>query len=347
VRYLDSRGALSEIIKLLKESSEFNVAVAYSTGQLPKKLIKALEGFLRRGGDFNFLVGIARNTSGKPLQQLYDLPRSGVNLRCTKRWNFHPKLYTFRRKGGKIRGIIGSSNFSAAGFSTNIEANLLVDDVTVVGRMHREFLKHFDDSKVGPIDQGIIDKLNDLKDKNDEERKRAMRRIKLAGFGAPRTYFINMRGDEVSAYLKSGKYYSSLEDFTKCVPENVRKGDVVILRTIRPSPGVVGISTVTGIERVRKNQERDVRKKRGYVWGGAYVVHYEPIKMPIPLSDAPFNWRGWRFKNRFGQYARALQGTVVGSDPEIVRKYLKWYRKQARRAVKVRPEVFSAITSRA
>jgi HKD family nuclease len=342
VRYLDSKGILSEIISLLDRSQEFDVAVAYSTGELPRKLIKALDSFLRRGGSFKFLVGIQRNTSGGSLQQLYDLPRSGLDLRCTKRGNFHPKMYLFRSKKGKLTGIVGSSNFSAAGFKTNIEANVLTDEIPVVNQIDSELDKLFNDPKVGAIDQGVIDELSALKPTDDKKRKHAIRRIKLSRIGKPRIYFVNMKSDEVNPYLKKGIYYSSRGGFTKCNAESVRQGDIVILRTIRPSPGVVGISTVKSIENIGKRKERDVRDPSSYLWRRTYVLHYEPIKKPVFQKDGPFNRKGWGVMNRFGVFARALRGTVVGADPRIAGRYMRSYKK-ARGAISVDPATFSLV----
>lgn len=336
---------MSEIVRLLGKSQQFEVAVAYSTGVLPRKLIKALDAFLRREGKFKFLVGIQRNTSGDSLQQLYDLPRSGLDLRGTKQGNFHPKMYLFRSKRGKLTAIVGSSNFSAAGFNRNVEANIMVDDISIVNRIATELGSLFDDPKVGAIDQGVIDDLRALRPKDDKKRRNAIRRIKLGRVGKPRIYFVNMRDAEVDPYLKNGVYYSSGGSFTKCSAESIRQGDVVILRTIRPSPGVVGISTIRSVERIRRQKERDVRKPTRYLWKGAYVLHYNPIKKPVFLGDGPFNRKGWGVMNRFGLFGRALRGTVVGANPRVAARYLRWYRKKAKGAVSVSSPILSLVSS--
>lgn len=346
MRYLDSNDVLSTITGLLPKSTEFDVAVAYSTGRLPRKLIRTLESFLRRGGNFKFLVGISRNTSGDTLQQLYDLPRTGIDLRCTKQSNFHPKMYLFRSRKGKLSGIIGSSNFSAAGFKGNIEANVLIDDPRVLRRIDEEFRQLFGDNRVGPIDQGVIDALIALKPESNEKRRKAIRAIRFSRLGLPRFYFINMRPHEVNSYLKNGKYYSDRRRFVKCRPNLIRKGDVVILRAKRQGGrknGVVGISTIQSIERVGRRQEKDVRSPRGYMRRGIFVLHYLPIGRPIFQYEGRFKRKGWGAINRLGQWARALRGSVVGADPIIAKRYVRWYRKRARGAIRVPIPTLSRI----
>lgn len=327
--YLDSRQLTSTIIRLLRRSIEFDVAVAYSTGSLPRKLIRALGNFLRDNGTFKFLVGIQRNTDGRTLEQLYRLRGPGLDMRCTKEGNFHPKMYLFKSNGGTWTAVIGSSNFSRAGLDTNVESNLLIRKTGTVAKIKSEFEGMFNSNSVGQVDWDVIGTLKAMKRPRDKKRQGKINKLILSKAREPRFYFANMIDEQVNPYLRSGKYYASPTGFRKCRIDSIKPGDVVILRSIRE---VVGISKITGIKRLRAREERDVRDRNSFRPQGTYVLYYEPIRGPSPQDDGPFRREGtWR-SNRFGQRARALQGAVVGANQTIARRYLRWYRIIAPRA---------------
>lgn len=336
--YVKSRDMVPTISKLLSKSRQLDVAVAYSTGKLPSGLLKAIAKFLKKGGRFNFLVGVQRNTQSYPLQQLFKLRGSGLDLRCTNDAVFHPKLYLFHPSwGNKETAIVGSSNFSASGFGRNIEVNVVVKEHSTLQQLDSEFRTMFDGSDVGRIDQELIDDLKN-RERKTGNRKSTGQLMELRRPGERQYYFANMTHEQAGSYLRAGKYYSREAGFVFCRPENVREGDVVILRTTMKErrgmqTGVVGISTVKGLVRVRARQEKDVRNPSRYRPQGTYVLLYNPIRKPIPHSDRPFNRR--KISNRFGQPAQALQGSLVAARVKVANRYIQEYEKAAPSAVRI------------
>jgi len=103
------------------------VAVAYARdGGLDEA--SGLMRFVEGGGNLHFLAGVDfQVTDLKTLERL----SRGRAVETRVYWrpafepkrNFHPKIY-LAQKGDEIRALVGSSNFTAGGMTTNVEANL-------------------------------------------------------------------------------------------------------------------------------------------------------------------------------------------------------------------------------
>ena len=121
-----------EIIKLLNPQEGYDffyIIVAYVKKSGVERLRTALEGFRRNGGKVYASVGIGqKNTSVQGLESLLEV--------CDEAWvfhnesfstTFHPKVYIFEKGSEKGTGIVGSSNLTKGGLSTNYEINYLIE----------------------------------------------------------------------------------------------------------------------------------------------------------------------------------------------------------------------------
>lgn len=131
VRLIDNskevvRDALDEVFA---GATAAKVAVAYArdTGL---DQAQGLRRFIDGGGKLLFLAGIDFQLT--ELRTLDSLARGqGVQTRVyfltalEQKKNFHPKVY-LAQKGEEVRALVGSSNFTAGGLRTNVEANLFL-----------------------------------------------------------------------------------------------------------------------------------------------------------------------------------------------------------------------------
>ena len=103
---------------------------------------KALDGLLALGDAIKALVGVHGNaTDPDAVQSLID---AGCGVRIVKGGAlFHPKLYLFRRPGGRTKGWIGSANFTGAGLDGNREIILEFDDKVAIAEVESWFDEHW------------------------------------------------------------------------------------------------------------------------------------------------------------------------------------------------------------
>ena len=112
--------------------TELAVAVAWARESAVLSLTPVLRQFLQSGGRFRITVGIElQGTSTEALEGLVDLERFGdsaafVYHNEAPEETFHPKIYLFTARQN-ARLIVGSSNLTDGGLSTNIEAALDID----------------------------------------------------------------------------------------------------------------------------------------------------------------------------------------------------------------------------
>ncbi len=84
--------------------------------------------FVEGGGNLQFLAGVDfQLTDLKTLERISQAQavETRVYWRTAfeQKKNFHPKIY-LAQKGDEVRALVGSSNFTAGGMRTNVEANL-------------------------------------------------------------------------------------------------------------------------------------------------------------------------------------------------------------------------------
>lgn len=123
-----------ELIKYLSNSEEgnfdfFYMIVAYVKKSGVDRLRASIEEFRKRGGKVFASVGIDQNnTTIQGLRAILEV--------CDESWifhnesitsTFHPKVYLFEKENEKGVGIIGSSNLTVGGLSTNYEVNYVIE----------------------------------------------------------------------------------------------------------------------------------------------------------------------------------------------------------------------------
>lgn len=125
----------SQVPKQLRDSMDFankiRIAVAFLKEggyvEIESSLVKAL----KNNKNVEFIVGACPNyriTDPSVLEKLQALENihQNLTLRFFGENHFHPKLFIFERDD-EIRVILGSSNLTAGGISSNIEANIIIE----------------------------------------------------------------------------------------------------------------------------------------------------------------------------------------------------------------------------
>jgi len=139
------------------------VAVAYAR-ESGLDQARGLRRLVESGGNVRFLAGVDFQLTD--LHTLDNLAR-GPAVETRVYWltaleqkrNFHPKVY-LAQAGDEIRALVGSSNFTAGGLKTNVEANLFV-------RAHKnepsvqELLRFHEDLWLSPLSVPISQKVRD------------------------------------------------------------------------------------------------------------------------------------------------------------------------------------------
>lgn len=132
--------ALADVLKSeFIESTHVQIAVAFLRKTGLDYILKSLEYALKENqAKVEFIVGLDfKTTDAEALEALNDIKKqhTGFNFYCfgDKRDNhndlvFHPKIYMFHTelsKSSKYTSIVGSSNFTGGGLSTNFEVNTI------------------------------------------------------------------------------------------------------------------------------------------------------------------------------------------------------------------------------
>ncbi len=155
IRFLEN--TLSPLPKqfsaFLQWADEAILCVSYATHHAFSMLYDEFETFLRNGGRLRAIFDIERMvTDSTIIEEISTIPgdaqckvffreKSRNITPGSLRGIFHPKLYIFK-KGSDIKIILGSSNFTSAGLSQNIEANILIEG-DLRDSLCSEFLRYF------------------------------------------------------------------------------------------------------------------------------------------------------------------------------------------------------------
>ncbi|HLE56806.1 MAG TPA: phospholipase D family protein, partial [Rhodothermia bacterium] len=120
------RDALDEVFA---GATTAKIAVAYARDSGLDEA-SGLRRFVEGGGKLRFLAGVDFQLTD--LATLDSLSHGhGVETRVywltalQQKRNFHPKVY-LAQEGDEVRALVGSSNFTAGGLRTNVEANLFL-----------------------------------------------------------------------------------------------------------------------------------------------------------------------------------------------------------------------------
>lgn len=164
----------NELLKLLDTENRrfdfFYFIVAYVKNTGAGRLKDAIENFRNNGGKVYAVVGIdQKNTSIQGLKTLLSV--------CDDVWvfhnesvssTFHPKAYIFEKPEVGGAAIIGSSNLTAGGLSTNYEMNYLIEydfaletDVNVFNELKRAYTYYSTPSELcKKLDDKLIEDLS-------------------------------------------------------------------------------------------------------------------------------------------------------------------------------------------
>lgn len=120
---------LDAVSGFVRHSEQVDMAVAFASARGIQALKDVLEDLLNRGGRLRILLGMvlpfgvtANDLSAlKELNEL-DGALKGNRIKVSKE-PYHGKLYLFRT-GQRVTAIIGSSNLSSGGLSSNVEFNI-------------------------------------------------------------------------------------------------------------------------------------------------------------------------------------------------------------------------------
>jgi HKD family nuclease len=154
------------IPKLLKTSNRVSIAVAF----LQKSGVEKLKNYLgecnENGTSISVITGLNYSfTNPKALEELLNLD---ISCNIFQDENFHPKLYIFEKNETDVTVIVGSSNLSEGGLSTNYEANVILKGNVTESPIKNaiEYFSHLE-SKSIPLDETIIDLYSKTKEIKD------------------------------------------------------------------------------------------------------------------------------------------------------------------------------------
>lgn len=142
-----------QFTELIHWADEVILCVSYATRHAFSLLYDEFEIFLRNGGRLRAIFDIERMvTDSTIIEEIATIPGDAqCKVFFREKGNkadpgslqgiFHPKLYVFK-KGNDIKVILGSSNFTSAGLTKNIEANILIEG-NVKDELCSELLHYF------------------------------------------------------------------------------------------------------------------------------------------------------------------------------------------------------------
>ena len=151
MKALQSEGELIRQFRTeFAKASKFSLGMALITKSGMSLIRSSIEHCLETGGHGKVLFGVDLPTEPAAIQILCDIEAQHKQNFKLRRFQpgkafFHSKLSVFSGKTGPKTAIIGSSNLTEGGLSTNYETNVLVDDARVV----RQFLDYFEEHFVG------------------------------------------------------------------------------------------------------------------------------------------------------------------------------------------------------
>jgi len=136
IRFVDNVGVkMADVLcELLPRSRRAEIAVAFVRCSGLRLIEAAMDKCLSRGGDMEFVVGLDfHTTDAESLRALHVRAEAGSRLRlycygepADGPGTYHPKLYLLE-KGKRLTAIVGSSNLTEGGLSSNVEVNVALD----------------------------------------------------------------------------------------------------------------------------------------------------------------------------------------------------------------------------
>lgn len=130
-----------------KVNWEIRLLSAFVSGGAIRALEPLFDVFLADGNRIEIIFGIDRNgTDRNAIRHLFELSKAYPGQAIVQLFHaparssiFHPKLYTLRTPK-KFSGVIGSSNLTLSGLSSNLESLILFQDVKKDGPLATEMV---------------------------------------------------------------------------------------------------------------------------------------------------------------------------------------------------------------
>jgi len=146
----------NEVQTLFKRSENVSIAVAFLKNSGMELIKKSIEESKNNGTKISIVTGLDFGiTDSESLRELLDM---GISCNVINDVNYHPKMYIFETGEDNATMIVGSSNLSKGGLSTNYEANILVTGKVSESPI-KDAIEYFSNIQLRsvPIDEKIID----------------------------------------------------------------------------------------------------------------------------------------------------------------------------------------------
>ena len=161
----------NDVQSLIKQCEKASISVAY----LKKSGVELIKQSLDENKDSNTKISIITSLDFgiTDVEGLRESLNMGLRCSIMHAKNFHPKLYIFEMGDGNAAMIVGSSNLSNGGLSTNYEANLLISG-KVSDSPIKEAIEYFSliESESVLLDEKIIDLYGERKSTIDDIKNR-------------------------------------------------------------------------------------------------------------------------------------------------------------------------------
>ncbi len=209
-----------EIQYLLKQSDKVSIAVAFLKNSGIERLEGAMKECLKNNGTISIITGFNFYfTEPEALKKLLEM---NVNCKISFNENFHPKMYIFENKDNASI-IIGSSNLSEGGLSSNFEANAIL-----TGAMKEQSIKDAVDffsylwSNGVNLDEKIIKLYENEREKTPKvnefigkgELKEYLSKISIANISIDK---LDEKIDEGWENYKKGEMEKAYYNFKECI----------------------------------------------------------------------------------------------------------------------------------
>ena len=152
---------------LIKQCKKASISVAYLKKSGVELIRKSVEENKVENSKISIFTSLNFGITDE--NGLRELLNMDVRCRIVNNNNFHPKLYIFEMLDGNATMIIGSSNLSNGGLSTNYEANLILNG-NVSESPIKDAIEYISliESKSIPLDEEIINLYGKSKSTVDE-----------------------------------------------------------------------------------------------------------------------------------------------------------------------------------
>ena len=152
-------------------SQDVSLAFALVTMEGLSLLVGELESLLKGGGKLKFLVGVDMPSDPEAIGYLLALQRkyaaafslkvfqsTGAGVADPNLGIFHSKFGVFTSRRGRRTAILGSSNLTAGGMIKNLEANLLLEERTMIEELEGYFSEHFEGGRARPVSDAWLER---------------------------------------------------------------------------------------------------------------------------------------------------------------------------------------------